>query len=186
MATNPLSVRINNYAQLQKNIATLLSKEVLVGVPEDNASRTSEGADLNNAALAYIHDNGAPEVNLPARPFMYSGINRVQDKLAQQLANTARTVLTSGQASDIDRGLTRVGIIASTSIKKIITEGIPPPLADATLVDRLRRHPGRVAEKQELARRARGEAPSITDVKPLIDTGELLHSFTFVIKRKRR
>jgi hypothetical protein len=83
----------------------------------------------------------------------------------------------------VDKGLHKVGLRVATSIKKKINEGVPPPLSEYTLRERARR--GRKGAKQELANRASGMAPSTQLAKPLIDTGELRNSITYVIRSRK-
>lgn len=179
--------RVDRLRELKAQINELASKDVLVGFPEDTSKREDDPTAITNAVLAYVHDNGAPEQNIPARPFMYPGMNAAADAIGNVLVKAARNLLKPGRRDDeTDRYLTQAGIVAVTSIKKTITAGIPPPLADATLRDRLRRHKGRQGEKLELTSRALGNAPSTEYAKPLIDTGQLYRAVTFVIRARKR
>ena len=63
---------VDNLRKLTQGIEVLTTMQVMVGVPDDKSGRR-EG-EINNAELAYIHDKGAPEANIPARPFMEPGI----------------------------------------------------------------------------------------------------------------
>ncbi len=186
MATMPKNLRMtgDRLKSLREHIKELSEKEVLVGFPE--GPPRGDGTPLTNAALAYIHDNGAPEQNIPARPFMVPGIAAVQDQIADTLtAGARRLVVVGNRAVSIDKELTRAGLMATTSIQRTVSAGVPPPLADVTLRDRLRRHKGRAGEKLELESRAMGNAPSTDFAKPLIDTGQLYRSITFVIRKRK-
>ena len=178
------------FDDLAADLELLSSLVVLVGVPEETSDR---GEVITNAVLAYIHDNGAPESNIPARPFMTPGIDRAKQRTQHYLEQTAKDVLRSMSNDRIDlvyKGLTKVGLLNQAAIRLTITEGIPPPLADSTLRARLRRFNGRSGEREELDRRkaARKINPLYaggTDLaKPLIDTGELRNSINFVIRKK--
>lgn len=182
---------------IRAQLALLGVLEVLVGFPDDseNSERTdasgSATGEITNAALGYIHDNGAPEANIPARPFMIPGIKAAQEEVADLLGKTARAVLRGGGESKIQDGLTQVGFKAANSIKRTINEGIPPPLADSTLRARLRggRKNGAGARKgalQELDARWDGQAPSTDYAKPLVDTGQMRNAVTYVIRKKIR
>ena len=194
MATVPqnlkhiLSVRVDTLAGLRKSLEGLTRQEVLVGVPESTTTRKEDAGVLpiTNAVLAYIHDNGAPEANIPARPFMIPGMNDAKPPVTEALFRVAKKTLFGASPLDINKGLHRAGLEASTSIKRKIREGIPPPLADSTLRDRLRRAKGRKAEKLELELRAAGWTPSVDFVKPLIDTAGMLNSVTYVIRPRKR
>lgn len=187
---------VDNLQELQMAISLLADVEVLVGVPEEKTERKDEeDQTLTNAALAYVHDNGAPEVNIPARPFMIPGINDAKPQLVKALISTARAAAKASQpkkgrtsstkpdvVTAVEKGMHVVGLIAQSAIKSKINEGIPPPLSERTLRARAAR--GRKGATQELERRAKGEAPSTQLAKPLIDTAEMRNSVTYAIRKK--
>jgi hypothetical protein len=165
-------------------MSLLTGVEVLVGFPEDTADRPQGDTQLTNATLGYIHDNGAPEQNIPARPFMGPGIESARDKLADKLGQTMRAVLyKGGDAGTVEQGLTHVGLIAKLAIQNAINEGPPPPLAKSTLLARARR--GRKGAMQELDRRWDGQAPSVEFAKPLVDTGQMRNAVNYAIRSKK-
>jgi hypothetical protein len=182
--------------ELRQAIRTLVGHEVLVGFPDETADRRDDtgtmshgkavlgaASEITNAALGYIHDNGAPDENIPARPFMIPGIESVADKVAQRLFMVAKAQLTTPSLDPI-AGLHSVGIVAVTGIKRKINEGIPPPLSDRTLRARARK--GRTGASWELAWRAAG-APEGTELaKPLIDTGQLRNAISYVVRERSR
>jgi hypothetical protein len=159
---------------------------VLVGVPEETTDvRNEDGKEyITNASLAYIHDNGAPEAGIPARPFMVPGIEAVQDRLTRQLRRAA-TVAFNTRAPGRRARAAHGRPDGQLSIQKTIQQGIPPPLADATLRARARKRKGRVGPGLELLSRQMGAAPSMDFVTPLIDTGDMLKSITTRFARAR-
>jgi hypothetical protein len=165
----------------------LADVEVLVGVPESTTDvRNEDGVEyITNAALAYIHDNGAPEAGIPPRRFMVPGIVAVQEKIANQLRRSATVAFNEQSASAVERAMHLCGLTAQLSIQKTIQQGIPPPLADSTLRQRARRRKGRVGPGLELMSRRMGYAPSTDFVTPLIDTGDMLKSITYVIRSRK-
>ena len=161
------SLRINRLNNLIAAMGVLNSSEVLVGVPKDHNVRKEEEADEeappNNAMIAFLMDKGSPANNIPARPFMEPGIAKVKGKLSETLAKAAKATLSNG-SSAVESYLNRAGLIAQSSIRGTINDGKDfTPLSEGTL----------------RARRARGR----TGTKPLIDTGQLRNSITYVIKR---
>ena len=188
-STNPALVR-DNWPDVQRAMRELVAKEVLVGFPEDSTDRKPDpaaaaGAQPTNAQLAYIHDNGEPANNIPARPFMRPAVENSRDRAASVLGNTARAAVRRGvnALSTVDRGLHSVGLIVQAAIKARINEGIPPPLSERTLRDRASR--GRAGAAWELAWRDAG-APAGTEIsKPLIDTGQLRNAANYVIRNRR-
>jgi hypothetical protein len=185
-----LKVKKDRVPSLLEGIRYLTETEVLVGVPDENANRTTAGDEgpITNAAIAYIHDNGAPEQNIPARPFMLPGITASQAAITAQLRRSASDALKAAESgrntiAAAAAGMDAAGLVAAAGIKMAISDGIPPPLSDATV--RRRASKGRKGAKEELELRAAGEAPGTDLVKPLIDTGEMRNSITYV-KRQRR
>ncbi len=182
-------VTVDNLEQLKADLLLLADSEVLVGFPESSTER-QDGSTLTNAARGYIHDNGAPEVNIPARPFMVPGIEAARMEITASLGRTALSVVKNATKANpshniVERGLHAAGLTAVSSIKQKITEGVPPPLADSTLRARAARVPSRKAEKKELENRAAGMPPSTELVKPLIDTGEMINAVKHVIRSKK-
>jgi len=184
---------------LLAGLEILIDAQVLVGFPDDTTAREPEvdengkpiPADLTNAQLGYIHDNGAPEANIPQREFMSPGIEVVRDAITETLAKTAMAVLKGGGPEKAIAGLTQVGFKAANSIKRTINEGIPPPLSDRTLRARMKkgRKNGGGARKGaaiELDRRWDAQEPSVEYAKPLVDTAQMRNAVTFVIRSRKK
>lgn len=154
-------------AKILKASLPLFKKDVLVGVPNESPKRKAEGeavGPMNNATLAYIHDNGSPAANIPARPFMQPGIASAKERIVSTLLAGAKANI-AGNTEAIENALHKTGLIAQAQIRSKINEGIAPELAPRTLA----------------ARRARGR----TGTKPLIDTGQLRNSINYVIRENK-
>lgn len=174
-----------NAEKLYRDLGKLSDVEVLVGFPEETTDRDSEDHGITNAALGYIHDTGMPEQNIPARPFMIPGIADAKDAVAAKLGQLAKAITRPGDnAETIARGMTQVGLIAKLAIQNKINEGIPPPLADATL--RARAAKGRKGAAAELKLREAGQAPGVGLAKPLVDSGQLRNAVNYVIRSRRK
>ncbi len=184
--TKPLKV------PLDTQLYRLAELEVLVGFPEGGEARPPDenggSSDMTNAALGYIHDNGVPEQNIPARPFMTPGVERVRKELTAKLGQIAKAATKENAPPDVVAvGLTQVGLIAQASIKRQITDGIGPPLSEATLRARARKKKNSKGARMELAARKAGAAPSLDLAKPLLDTNEMYKAINYVIRpRKKR
>lgn len=149
-------------------------KSVYVGVPEEKDARKEPGT-IGNATLAYIHDNGSPLQNIPARPFMKPGIEKARDRISEHLKNAIQASL-EGKKDKAIIHLNRAGIVASTSIKNVINEGEGfAPLKRATLLGRLRKR--KAAKKWTKKKREE----TMASMHPLIDTGSLRNSITYVV-----
>lgn len=151
-------------------IRQLRSKELLVGVPEEKNNRKpdeNESSEISNAAIMFIAENGSPANNIPARPVMTIGINAAQPRVVAEFKKGAQAIM-DGNEGTIEKILTRVGMIASGEIKRVINNqiGIEAP-AKSTIERRLARKP-----------------TPFLGTKALIVTGQLRNSVTFVIKDK--
>lgn len=189
MVTTGLTIKKGaDLDQLARHLRQLAGVEVLVGFPEDKTEREvdpdGKSSPITNAALAYIHDNGAPEQNIPARQFMAPAIADASDKLSSKGGQILQAVLAGGHATLVEQGMHQLGLIGKLAIQKKINEGIPPPLAESTLLNRISKGSkyGQKGAKAELERREKGLAPSVLFAKPLVDTGQLRNAADYAIR----
>lgn len=186
MKTIGITRTVDKVSKVLEGLDLMLGSRAFVGVPADRGGRDAvlgaKGEPMNNAALAYIHDNGAPEANVPARPFMQPGIADAKEPILQRL-RAAGVAALDGKPESVERNLEAAGMAAESAIKNRIAEGIPPPLAASTVAARRRRSKG-----SKYRRKARYEAGMSDEEKlevatPLLDTGQLLRSITHVVRR---
>jgi hypothetical protein len=178
-------VKIDKVGNIVKALTALTNKDVLVGIPDQTTERKPDDDDdgpVNNATLGYIHEHGSPANNIPARPFLIPGVKDAHDEVEHRLKKAANLAL-DGNLSAVDAQLSMAGQEARDSVKAKINSGDFEPLADATLEARARK--GRKGAKAELASRRAGNAPSTALAKPLIDTGQLRNSITYVVRGKK-
>lgn len=163
---SPIKVRVlaDKTQQIFKGISELAETRVLAGVPAEKGVRTGEGDEgpINNAQLMYIHENGAPEANIPARPVVVPGIKSEQSGIRAALAAAGARAL-SGDITGMRKAFNAAGILAQNGMRKRITEGPFVALSERTLA----------------ARRAAG----FKGDKPLIRSGQLRRALTYVIRR---
>jgi hypothetical protein len=154
--------------KMDKALTSLTSRAVLVGVPESTSPRNSGAAQMNNATLAYIHDNGSPLANIPQREFLRPGVRDDKANTIKFLGQGARLAL-DGNTGAVERALTSAGLSAQKSIRRKISTGPFAPLKPSTVRGRIRRHKGRTG----------------VSAQPLIDTGQLRQSINFVVVDKK-
>ncbi len=195
MAKVGLSVPIDKTADLIKAVKLLTTTKVMVGVPSEDAGRNNSGP-ISNAYLALIHDQGAPEANIPARPFMKPGIEAVQDKIEDGLKKAGEIAFTWGGTNApqaVERQFHRIGMIAQSSIKNKIRAGIPPPLAPSTIKGRIYRVKSKKRRKRLKDLLASGSVAASRQegyeeyspglFTPLIVSGQLLNAITYVLRK---
>lgn len=159
---NTVRVIRDKTANLRDALRKLTQDVVLVGIPAAEDGR--EGEPMGNAGIGYIQENGSAAANIPPRPFLVPGVRSVADKCAEIMATGAAEMLDGG-ATAIDKANNKAGLIAQAAVKNTLRAGEGfPPLAESTLA----------------ARRAGG----FEGTKPLIRTGQLLNSITYVIRKR--
>lgn len=187
-----VTITRQNLQEVLAGVKALASSEVLVGFPQDTTERDAEPGDdpekrdITNAALGYIHDNGVPEVGIPARPFMIPGIRAAQPQVEQYLEG-ALSAAAQGKVAVAEGQLHAAGMAAKLAIQKKINEGIPPPLSEYTLKKRAARGGGSLVAKaaqRELDNRDKGLPPALDVAKPLVDTGQMRNAVNYVIRAR--
>lgn len=154
-------VKTNLIDALNKKMASLIHKDVYVGIPGDAKKR--DDGQITNAQLGYIHEKGSPANNIPARPFLIPGVEDAGEKVSKILGASAMNIKDN---ESVDIALNKAGLVASQSVKRRITQSIGiEGLKESTIKSRERRK----------SRRRSGA------MKPLIDTGQMLNSITYVV-----
>ena len=158
MSKSGVSVVLDKTAALGKAVRALTRSAVLVGVPEDKGPR--KDGEMNNATLAHIHNFGSPLANIPARPFLAPGIKSAQEGIVAGLKEAGKAAL-DGNAGGVHRGLNKAGLQGQNGVRAQFADNDWPALKPETI-----------------ARKGKGKD------KPLIDTGQLRKSITYVVREK--
>lgn len=174
-----VSATRDDTARMLKAVQRLTKKTVYIGIPAENADRLKfdgskserqiraalaaggQKEKASNALIGYVQENGMPDKNVPARPFLVPGVASQKDRIADELMKAGELAL-EGDVSAVDKAMHLIGLVCQRAVQKKITDGPYPPLAPGTIAGRLRR--GR------------------TGTVPLIDTGQLRQSITYVVK----
>lgn len=138
-----------------------------------------------------MHEFGVPEINIPARPFLLPGIEKVEDQAAERMGKAFRAacdmMANGGQVL-----LEEAGAIAASSAKREVGEN-GPPLKPATIRNRCRGRGTksmRASENHYLGLIAGGmdevSAQAAAGIRALVDMGRLRNSITHVIRRCSR
>ncbi len=197
MARNVVRKLADRLPKAKVAFAQLSKKDVLVGVPREDAQRKKlpdePKQSMNNATLAYIHDNGSPAAHIPARPFMRPGVEAVKALIIDRFKRSAQGAVSLKPGADpkIEQTLHAVGLVTQASIRKTIGQGIPPPLAPSTIAQRFRQRGTKSRRKAELKYMdlvASGvdeaQAQSDANIVALVNTGQLRNSINYVIREK--
>lgn len=167
-----LNIPVSNMESLRQALSALKEYDLLVGVPADAGRKAGDDgktarddAPINNAVLAYIHNNGSPAQNIPARPTLEPGIRDAREKIVNNMEYGAKGALDGRKIAVLD-SLTAAGIEAQSAVRARIRSNTPPPLKPKTIAARIRR--------------------GFPSTNTLIETGAFLQSHTFVVRRKGR
>lgn len=165
----------------------------LAAVPEQFAGKQAEAGwypsakhedGTSVAYVATIQEHGAPEVGIPARPFMRPAVQQHKDEWTELMADGVRAVL-AGRA-DADQVLEAVGAQVAGDIQDQIVNGGHRPLSPTTLVLRKWAREGRTITGKTVGEAAAAyEAdPSIIQGvpdDPLQDTGLMVATLTSTV-----
>ena len=164
--TSHMVVRVDRVDEMIASVQELTRREILVGIPQATAGRQGEpgGEPVDNATLGYIHEFGSPDANIPPRPFLIPGVQEARDQIGKRLEAAARQAI-DGNTEAMDDQMSAAGMVAQSAVRRKITEGPHTPLSPRTLAKR----------------RAKGR----TGERPLIDTGQLRRSITYVVRDKK-
>lgn len=164
--TKTITTVVDRVDDMLASVQALVQKELLIGIPAATAARDPEEgeAPIDNATIGYLMEFGAPAANIPERPFLVPGIQSATDRIGKRLQRAAEAAL-DGKKDEVDAQYEAAGLIGQSAVRAKITDGPFVPLAPATLA----------------RRRARGR----TGEKPLLDTGQLRRSVTFVVRSRK-
>ena len=157
-----LTVTKDKTADLEKALRALTGQQVFVGIPATENDR-KDGESFGNAAIGYINENGSALQNIPPRPHLVPGIKRVQARIARIFAKGGKDAL-KGDYEAAENALRVAGQVAADSVRSVIREVIPPPLAESTKNARFRK--------------------GYKGTTPLIRTGEYYHNITYVLRKE--
>lgn len=155
-----VTITVDKVPQVLEGLRYLDTHRVMVGIPSAKAGR-KEGP-INNAALGFIHENGAPEVNIPARPWLIPGVATATAPIAERF-KVAGTAALEGQIDRVQKIFMAIGLMGQNAAKAKIRTGPFAPLSPRTIAKR----------------KARG----VTRTKPLIDTAQMLNAVSFVVRK---
>jgi hypothetical protein len=166
-----MKVVTDGMKEFTKLLKTVEKSVVLVGIPAEAGqidARGPGGIPITYAEVGYILDHGSPAANIPARPFLVPGIRDAQNEIAKRLEAAYRAATIDRDPRKVQANLMAAGLAGQLGVQNKMNEGPFSPLAAATIYNRLHRK----------------NAPRNSD-KPLIDTGKLRGSVTYVVKPPR-
>lgn len=148
---------------LKRALSNVAQQEVYIGVPEEKNSE--RGEHITNAELLFIHTNGSPVNHIPPRPVLEPAIEANREKLSGMLKAAANLAL-DGKESAAREQLEKTGMAGQNIARAWFTDPRNgwPENAPSTYKRKLKK--------------------GSTVPRPLIDTGEMRKSITYVVRKK--
>lgn len=160
MPKNGVSLVLDKLADVAEGVQLLARLHVLVGIPEDKTDRRDDSGPTN-AELLYIHENGAPEVGIPARSTLRPGIKDAQGEINRRLVLAGQAAL-DGKPSSVRNQFAAAGQAGASAVKAKINSNVAPALKPATLAARKRR--------------------GVKRTNTLVDTSQMRNAVTYVVE----
>ena len=134
--------------------------EVVVGITEE--TNTAREGGMSNASLLYLHENGIPSHNIPARPVLRPAIadDGTKQKIEKLMKDGMEAALLHGDTNKAEQSFHKAGMVGRDACKKWITDG------------------GHLAPNAPATVARKGSS------KPLIDTGSMVGSITYAVRKK--
>ena len=145
-------------AEIAKDIQKLDRSEILVGIQSKNAQRKDE--KVNNAGLLFIHTHGSPLKHIPPRPVLEPAIEANRKLIEPHLIEAANNIFV-GRTTQAVAEMRKAGEAAVNAAQRWFTDSRNHwrPNAPSTI-------------------RRKGSA------RPLIDTGALKGSISYVVRER--
>lgn len=172
------------WQRLRRAVDALNGAFVTVGVHGEDGKR--KDGEFTNVQLAGVHEFGSPAQKIPARSFIRAGIDEGVGQI------TAAGEALAQQALDgklrAEQAASQIGLFAVGYIQARMSQGLKPNLAHATILARLKKsragraaikalaHANKKKENANTAKRLGKFVAVATQIKPLIDTGQLRQS----------
>lgn len=175
--------------EVKASFRTLENMVVLVGIPEAETVRPQKKGDpVTNAGLMYIHTHGSQLKKIPARSVIEPSIEANHEELEQGLFIVASDIL-DGKKEQARVALEKVGTLGANGAKKWFTDprngwvqNSPRTIARklGTLRGKKLRNAMKILHSVDEFMPLVGTTALDEINTPLIDTGELRRSITYV------
>lgn len=151
---------VDKAGKLIKGINYTKDNYLLIGIPQKKTTREDEA--ITNAELLFIHTNGSPINNVPARPVIEPALEDDMERLTSMLKDFANEAI-EGNFEEAQKQLERTGMRAQNACRNWFTNADNNWPENAPSV------------------RERKIKKGSTEPRPLIDTGELRKSIIYVV-----
>lgn len=129
----------------------------------DGSKKTSVSARLVDIAI--FHEYGVESKNIPERSFLRAVTKANAAKYRRFIVKAWNQMLVEGDKMPVEKVLALLGEMIRADVQAYMRSGINPPWAESTLENRYQRSGGIVA------------------ITPLIDTGQLINSISYEVRK---
>lgn len=172
-----------------KKLDALKKKNIYVGIPLEKTERKKkkgkEKAQMNNATLLFIHTNGSPKRNLPARPVIEPAI---ADKAnVEVIANYFRQIAQAILEEDLSKAEELMKALGQNTVNMIHQwfdnpNNGWPPVQKETIARQLKKLGKNIVTKGERDEMIEEYQEGIKGIKTtLVDTNQMRRAITYVI-----
>lgn len=156
----------DGFFDMIKALKFINENEVYVGIPDDTTDRENEkNNEVTNADLLFIHTNGSPKMNIPARPVIEPALRKDRERISSMMKKAAIFVFDK-KYDDALKQLKMVGMRGQNVSRKYFLDQDNGWKPNSSAVQRAKMKKG------------------AQNPRPLIDTGELRKSITYFVKTK--
>ena len=160
---------------MQDALKELENTQALVGIPEDD--KTRKKGHISNAALLYIHSNGSPQQGIPARPIIEPALEDNKERLGELMGKAVKASM-AGDTAGMRRNLELAGKAGRDFSKAWFVN----PSNNWKELSKPRR---KSKQKKGSGINPETGAEDKSLDKPLIDTGQLRNSITYVLRDRQ-
>lgn len=145
----------HNLKSIEDAIKAIRELDVLVGIPQE---KTRDGP-VSNAELAFIHSKGSPLKGIPARPIIEPAIEDSKEQIAELIKGSAQKALDGNKEGAIE-SLERVGMQGQNIVRAWFTNPRNNWAPNSPKTIKIKK-----------------------SARPLIDSGELRKSITYIVRK---
>ena len=160
---------VDKFVSLKKAIEFINDHAVYVGIQDSSNEREEEKNEVTNAELLYIHSNGSPVRNIPARPVIEPAIKNDAERLHKMMAKSAQYAF-DGQEEKAVEELKKAGMRGQNVSRDWFYND----------------ENGWSPDKPSTIQAKKNKHKNIKNYEPrtLIDTSQMKNSITYFVKTK--
>lgn len=106
--------KMDKLPQILASLEKAQDKDILIGIPQQKASREGDGP--TNAELAYLHEHGDPAHNIPPRAFLQPSMEANKMTIADKMGGVINSAL-SGDTAGVENKMEALSLYGANKAK---------------------------------------------------------------------